>query len=236
MRKYRPDVGSFLRYEYGVALVAGLSQFAETQPHAGKFDQMNKDLLAQHKKRLELREPLVLARTNVRFAELRVRRVIRGVHNAAKLADGNRRGPGPIATAIFPDGLQPVTRPSGQGQVKALKGLINRVTLAVVPGLDDLRTDELPKLVAAQKDIESALAQREAAKEAHDLAFAAEKALRDQHYLGVERLMGVVRAAFPRDREVQETIFPVLDDGGSTTAEASEEVPGEVPPDAKPEG
>jgi hypothetical protein len=234
MKKYRSDSSTILRYEFGVELGAGLSQYPETQPRAVTFGKVNVALLAQYKARLDLREPLLLCRANMRFSCLRTKRAIRGLFNAAKQADGNRRGVGPIATALFPEGISPIVKPRGRNQMKPLKDLINRLALAKTAGIDDFRTEQLPKLQAAQKDFEAAIAQYDAAKEAHDLAFQAEKALRDQHYDEVESVIGFLRSTFPHDREVQETIFPPVDRSDSVDDTHADEPNGEPPAAEKP--
>ncbi|MBI4612560.1 MAG: hypothetical protein HY720_03020 [Planctomycetes bacterium] len=47
-----------------------------------------------------------------------------------------------------------------------------------------------------------------AATDAHHDAFKTEKALRDAHYMTVDKFIGLVRAAFPNDRVKQDVIFP----------------------------
>jgi hypothetical protein len=212
MRKYHPRVGSILRIEYGIELVAGLQQYAETAPYAPAFEALNMALLTQHRARRELREPLLLARARLRFADLRTDRVIRQAFCAAKLADGGRRHAGPITAALFPRGLKPVVVAKGRAQLQPTKDLITRLTLARVGGIDDYRAEWLPKLKAARQDLEGVIAAYDAATEAHDQAFLLEKALREEHYVEIERIMGRVRTAFPRDRELQDSIFPEMEE------------------------
>jgi hypothetical protein len=48
-------------------------------------------------------------------------------------------------------------------------------------------------------------------------------ALRDEHFLSVDKLMGLVRAAFPRDRARQDLIFPVVEDDGESGGSSEDE-------------
>jgi hypothetical protein len=229
MRKYRSGVGSIPRVEYGIALVRGLAEFAECEPHAKPFAVLNDKLLVQHQQRLALRKPLLEARTNLRLVEFRVDRVIRAAFSETKTADGGRRGPGPICKALFPEGLTAVIAPKGRKQLQPTIDLVDRLMLAAVPGIDAYRTEWLPRLQTAQKDLETAIAQCTAAEEAHTKAFKAEKALRDQHYNEVDRIMGLVRAAFPRDREMQDIVFPPVDDSDGTDAAEQPDEPEDPP-------
>jgi hypothetical protein len=227
MRKYDPNVGTMPRVEYGICLVGGLQQFPETAPYAGPFEGLNDQLLAQHEKRVALRKPVLKARTSLRLVEYRVDRTIRAAWNAAKTADGGRRAAGPITSALFPEGLSPVINPKGRKQHQPTVDLIDRLALAKVPGIDEFRDEWMPFLGAALKDLEAAIAECEATAVAYGKAFKAEKALREQHYNEVDRVMGLVRAAFPRDRETQDVIFPPVD----TAGRMAEEDQGDEPSD-----
>jgi hypothetical protein len=219
MRLYHPTSGTILRHEYGVLLGAGLARYPQTTALAPDFIQLNDDLLTAHTARVALRKPLLLARANLRFVELDVDRCIRAAYRATQTADGGRRSAGPIASALFPEKLKPVIAPKGKKQLQPTIDLIDRLVRAKVPGIDAYRKEWLPKLQNAQKELEAAIAQYDAATAAHTVAFKDEKALRDQHYNEVDRIMGLVRAAFPRDKEMQDIIFPPADDRSTATAD-----------------
>jgi hypothetical protein len=220
MRNYRSDASSTVRFEYGVALARGLSHFEETQPLAEPFSALNGELFDQQEVRARLRRPLLEARQDLRFANYTVDAAIRSFHRTCEIADGGRRGP--ITTAAFPDGVSTVVAPAGAKQVKPLKDLIDRVTTSRAGGVAALRDAELPKLHAAITTLETSVAAYEAARRAYYEAFTTELAIRDDHRLAVDRLMGQVRATFPGDRERQDVIFPDVDvakgrgEGGDT--------------------
>ncbi|MDI3290822.1 hypothetical protein [Polyangium sp. 15x6] len=217
MRKYRPNVSSTVRFEYGVDLAAGLSQFPETAAAASDIRAVNDALGAQHDKRRALRIPVVETRAALRFAEFSAERVIRSSLRAAEIEDGGRRGR--LCACLFPKGLRPVVIPMGKRQVKPLKELVDRLQNAKLVGIDGYRAAWLPKLLTALSTLEGAVAAHLEALAAHDEAFKVELALRDAHHDAVDKVIGVVRAAFPRNRELQDVIFPVVE--GSRKAESA---------------
>jgi hypothetical protein len=226
MRKYRSNASSTVRFEYGLELVAGLSSFPETAAAAIDFDTVNEALAAEHAKRLALRAPLLRARAKLRFVDHRVDQVIRSAARAAEIVDGGRRGR--VAGAIFPEGVRPVVALPGRRQVKPTRDLVDRLENARIAGIDDYRTAWLPKLKAALGEIEGAVYSYDAALAAHDAAFKAEVALREAHHDAVDRIVGLVRAAFPRNRAVQDVIFPPIQESDA------QETATELPPAAEP--
>ncbi|MDC3960426.1 hypothetical protein [Polyangium jinanense] len=221
MRKYRHNVSSTVRFEYGVELAAGLSQFPETAAAANDIRTVNDALGAQQDKRRALRIPVVETRAALRFAEFGAERVIRSSLRAAEIEDGGRRGR--ICACLFPKGLRPVVIPMGKRQVKPLKELVERLQNAKLAGIDDYRAAWLPKLKAALSTLEAAVAAHLEALTAHDEAFKVELALRDAHHDAVDKVIGIVRAAFPRNRELQDVIFPVVEKSRKGASESDEE-------------
>lgn len=222
MRKYRPYATSSVRIEYGIELHAGLSQFDETQAAANECAAVNNALAAQHQLRLQLHGPVLETRALLRFAEYNVDRVIRSVHRAAEIEDGGRRGR--ISTCLFPNGLTPVIKPSGRGQLKPTNDLIDRLRLAKLTGIDAFRSVWLAKLETARTKFETVLATHDAAQAAHDEAFRAEIALRAAHWEMLDRVMGVVRMAFPLDRDLQDLIFPPVEETSKRENAPGEEI------------
>ncbi|MDI1434793.1 hypothetical protein [Polyangium sorediatum] len=209
MRKYRSNASSDVRVEYGVELETGLAQFPETTAVALDIKTINDALDDQHEKRRALRTPVVKTRAVARFAEHNAERVIRSALRAAEIEDGGRRGR--ICAAVFPKGSTPILTPVGRAQVKPMQDLLDRIEHAKVAGIEGFRNAWAPKLGAALAGLEVALAAHAEALAAYDDAFKTELALRDAHHDAIDRAMGVVRAAFPRDRERQDVIFPVLE-------------------------
>jgi hypothetical protein len=218
MRNYRSGASSAVRIEYGVALHAGLTQFSETAAAATDVETINEALVLKERERIQLRFPVLKARATVRFAEFNVDKVIGSAKRAAEIADGGRRGK--ISVALFPHGLLAVTKASGSAQVKPTKELIERLVHTKVAGIETFRATWLGKLETALAHLETAIATHETARAAYDDAFNAEMALRAAHHDLIDKVMGIVRAAFPRDRDIQDVIFPNM--GGDTPKKASE--------------
>ncbi|MRG94187.1 hypothetical protein [Polyangium spumosum] len=215
MRKYRDNAASIVRVEYGVDLIAGLALFPETAPAAAEMQTVNDALGAQYEKRRALRVPVIKTRAALRFAEYSVERVIRSALRAAEIEDGGRRGR--ICASVFPKGVKPILRPVGKRQVKPLKDLVERLQHSKVAGIEAYRAAWLLKLSDALVSFEAAVAAHLSALSAQDEAFKVELALRDAHHDTVERIMGQVRTAFPRDRAIQNAIFPVVDEAEAST-------------------
>lgn len=206
MRNYSAGASTQVRVDYGIALVRGLSNFEKTRPYAEEFRRLNDELHAQLQTRLSLRKPWLEARQDVRFGDWNGDQTLRTFLRAAEIADGGRRGP--ITQAVLPDGITAAVVPAGAQQLPALGAVIQRLKNARVEGIEALRESELPKLEAAYTQLETAVHAYEAARKAYLDAFAVEKAMRDEHRLAVDALMGVVRTAFPGNRTVQDIIFP----------------------------
>lgn len=224
MRNYRTKVGTESRLDYGLELVEGLKLFPETAPLATDFEQLHTELEQAHEARRGLRKPLVKARVKLRLANFTTDQVIRACAKAAELADGGRRGP--IFDIVFPSGLSPVIAPMGARQIKPTEQLRDRLDKAKHPGVVTFAQEWKPKIEAALTQLTTAAATHLAARKAHDSAFQTEVALRDEHRRSIDRLMGLVRAAFPGDRTRQDLVFPAMADegpAGSTEAEAPTE-------------
>ncbi|MDI1483193.1 hypothetical protein [Polyangium sp. y55x31] len=225
MRKYSHKAASTVRFEYGVELGAGLSQFPETASAASHIKAVNEALGAQYDKRCALRIPVLETRAALRFAEMGAERVIRSALRAAEIEDGGRRGR--LCACLFPKGLRPVVIPMGKRQVKPLKDLVERLQNAKLAGIDAYRNAWSPKLEAALATLEGAVAAHLDALAAHDEAFKVELALRDAHHDAVDKVIGIVRATFPRDRELQDVIFPVVEGSRKGANESAEELAAE---------
>jgi hypothetical protein len=219
MRKYRTDAATPLRLDYGVELAAGLTLFPETAPFAAPFIALNTELETAYEDRLHKRKPLAIARVALRHENYRTDQLLRSAARAAEIADGGRRGP--IFEATFPDGLRPVVTPEGARQIAPTRDLIDRLGKSRVAGIDAYRKEWLPKLATALASLEKAAALLDAATRAHRDAFTTELALRDQHLVAVDALMGQVKAVFPRDKDRQDLVFPIVEEGNASAPEPS---------------
>ncbi len=219
MRKYRNNADSSTRIDYGSELLAGLVFFPQTQGFAASFKDVNDDLDAAHTARRATRKPLLEKRAVFRFAHHSTDQTIRMAHRASEIADGGRRGP--ITIALFPDGLGPVVAPYGARQIKPTEELIDRLTRSKLAGIDAFRTEWKPKLETSLETLKDTNTDHQNDRNAYLDAFRAEVALRNEHFLSVDKLIGLVRSAFPGDRAKQDLVFPVIDDDGDNDEEAS---------------
>jgi hypothetical protein len=226
MRGYRTSAGTDTRLIYGDELVEGLKGFPETASLAADLEALNDELEAAQQARRAKRRPLAKARVALRFANYFTDQTIRSCSKAAEIADGARRGP--VFNAVFPDGVGPVVAPAGSRQITPTQDLLNRLTTSKNAAVIEFAKEWKPKLEAALKKLQDAAAAHKTATKADGDAFLEELALREQHAHTVDRLMGQVRSAFPRDRAKQDLVFPVVDEGGSA-ASAPEASTAEAP-------
>ena len=206
MRNYRSTAATEARVFFGVELVAGLGLFSETTPLALTFEQLNDQLDGVIASREASRRPVLKARAKIRFASYVMVQTIRSAARAAEIADGGRRGA--IFGALFPKGLTRALPGGGAPQKTAADALLDRLTKSKVAGVDPFRAEWLPKLTDKRGELGQALDALEAALAARKDLLSTETALRDQHRVEVERIIGQVRAAFPEDRAKQDVIFP----------------------------
>jgi hypothetical protein len=240
MKKYRANAASLERVIYGVGLVAGLRGFNETRPLAEPFEALNNELHNAYTSRVARYLPLVKARASLRIAEFQTDMAIRTFARAVEIADGGRKGP--LYNHVFPHGLKTVVAPSGRRQLEPTRGLIEHVTKSRHEGIDPVRTEWLPKLETAAAALQDAIGVHGTAQSAYLDAFRSELALREEHEMAVDRLIGKVRAAFPKDHAWQDIVFPPprrprsaasddeLDDGDDDLEDPDPSLAADAPP------
>ena len=239
MRNYRSTAATEARVFFGVELVAGLGLFSETTPLAPTFEQLNDQLDGVLTSREALQRPVIKARAKVRFASYVMVQTIRSAARAAEIADGGRRGA--IFKALFPKGLKGALPGGGAPQKTAADALLDRLTKSKVAGVEPFRAEWLPKLTDKRAELSQALDALHAAQAARQDILSTESALRAQHRVEVERIIGQVRAAFPEDRAKQDVIFPEEEraakatDPEPTEPEPTEPEPAEPKAEPKPE-
>ena len=209
MRKYPAGAGAHHRTLYGIALIAGLEQFEATRPLAADFQALNDALITLQLEKAPLLTALTIARAGVRVSDYQFDRVVRQLDRACQLADGGARGP--VFRAVFPENVGCVVSPTGVGQVAAGDAFVRRLEASGIEGVAALREAWLPELRTRLADLKAAVAAREAAGVKLAGYRAREEALCEDHELALERVMGQVRALFPRQRELWNAIFPPAD-------------------------
>ncbi|MBK9261212.1 MAG: hypothetical protein IPM54_15580 [Polyangiaceae bacterium] len=222
MRKYRIKAASDIRVTYGVELCEGLRHFPETDGYAASFEVLNNELDAAHNARRGLRKPMLQKRAAFRFAHYNTDQTIRMIHGAVGIADGGRKN-GPIAKFLFPEGLGPVVAPYGMRQIPPTVKLVDDMKRCKVPGSEAFIAEWLPKLEASLDKLQTAANAYDSVRKAYLAAFADELALRGEHYQAVDKLMGLVRAAFPNDRARQDLVFPAVDEDSDDEGEGEGE-------------
>lgn len=206
MLLYRKGAATPIRVAFAEELALGCERFPETADIAPAATAANEPLEAAHAARVAKEKPLRLARVGRRFAEFDVETVVRDVYGACKRADGNRVGP--IVKVVFPKGLAVVVAPSGKAQLDAVDALERRINGATDAKLAPLKADFAARLGAAASAFASAeTAYRDAYKAWSD-AFDEERLRRDDHYRTMDKLFGLIRAAFPTDAARREVVVP----------------------------
>jgi hypothetical protein len=223
MRKYRSNADSITRVDFGVDVIEALRGFTETTAVGDALEKVNENLDASFEARRKQRKPWMRSRAKLRIVEYKLELTIRSSHKAAQLADGGRSGA--ITDIGFPEGVTPVTVPTGDKQTKTVEDLMSRIQSVKGEGADAYRKEWHPKLKAALAAFTEAQSAYEAARKAYYTAFTEELTLRDDHERQIERAMGQVRAAFPKDTARQNLIFPKA---ARSTDEDAEEVTDEI--------
>jgi hypothetical protein len=222
MRKYVSSAGSDKRLAFGYELHVGLQQSELTAPLAEPFGQINARLKERKLVREQAEEDQIPARVRLRYADETLDQTFRSAFRAAEIADGGKRGP--IARAIFPDGLKSLVVPTGETQLAVSQQFITRAKVCSVPGVAPMLAEWLPRIEQATANFQAALQERDRLATARAVAVAAEEAAREDHERAIDKLMGEVRAIFPKDRRRWDLIFPELS-GGSRAAAETESTP-----------
>ena len=220
MKKYRKNADSPIRIDYGIGLAVGLGFFPETQNLVASWTLLNDDLHAAYTARRAAKKPLTEKRALFRFAHYSTDQLIRKASRAAEIADGGRRGP--VSKAAFPEGLGPVVAPYGTRQIPPTEALVERIQKSMLPEIDAYRTEWLPQLEASLSALKKAADDVKTARDAYLDAYRAEFALRHEHYRTLDKIMGLVRAAFPEDKAKQDLVFPDVDEDNDAAGETEE--------------
>lgn len=221
MQAYRRQATSEQRLEYGTELGFGLRCFSDTEALGKVIDEQNTALEQAWLEREKVQREGIASRAQLRFADWSWDQLVRMVSRIAQIADGG--APGPISRALFPEGVTAEVAPTGPNQLKSATAFIERFRASKHPGVEKLREEWLPKLAAARDRYEAALEARGAVSARLSQARLAEQAARDDHLLAVDKLMGQVRAAFPKDKARWAVIFPPAPSRAKARGEASGE-------------
>jgi hypothetical protein len=218
MRKPRSSAATFSVLKYGAELDVGLSQGPQTVPLADSFAPINARLGSCNQTRLQADRDQVQARVKVRYADHALDQTIRKMAHAAEIADGGRRGA--ISRTLFPEGITGLVVRTGEPQHAVALQLVTRLKACTAPGTEPVLGEWLPRIEQSTAELGAALQERARLANAYAIALAAEEAAREDHDRAIDKLMGEVRALFPKDRERWNLIFPEV---ASSQSRAEEE-------------
>lgn len=218
MRKYGENASSQVRIQYGYELEASLSQEPQLASTASIVRSQTAALESAYEARVKAERAMVQPKVQVRFADWRVDGTVRLVAKTAELADGGKRGP--ISRGLLPDGMSPLVAPVGTAQLQTTKDFVLRAKACTVPGAEKVCAETLPRVEEAMGQLETAMKARQAAEAVYVSARAAEVAAQQDHELMIEKVMGLVRSTFPKERARWDLIFPSV--RGARTVEVEE--------------
>lgn len=208
-------MGSRRLWLAGTYHVTAVQQTPELESLAGAVLPVMDELLVHAKAREDAEDALVPVRVRLVFLERAAERALRVTANSASTLDGKRGGA--VHSALFPDGINPETRPKGPGQVEAMVRVINRLTTSSVA--EPLRAEQLPRLNAAKAALEEGLRLRKVATEALGAAYAAELSSREDFVRAYDGNAGAIRQHFPKDKESQDLYFDTFTSSRTVTGD-----------------
>lgn len=152
---------------------------------------------------LKLAAATIGPRVEVKLVDLKADGIVRSVQRLATEAG--------VVDSVFPDGVSPIVKPIGQGEVDAITSLVARLKASK---WED-RNAQAKRLTDVQAEYTSALEKRRAAA----VALGQSRAIRDtakEDFLDeYARAIAGVQSLFPRDRATQDIFF---DDARATSA------------------
>ena len=196
--------------------------FEETAGLAPALESVNDELDQAYELRMARRKPMVRTRAHLRISEYKADRAIRSSARGVEIADGGRKGP--LYRSVFPQGLSEVVAPAGTRQVKPFTDYLDRMRKCRLSGAQAMAEEWLPRLEPALSALSQAVEAYKNARADYLDALHDEYALRDEHEMAVEKVMGQVRTAFPGDRRRQDSVFPRMHSGGGDDREPDEDV------------
>jgi len=224
MKMYSMSSASPVRIRFAAEAAAAVRQFPETQPLADVILQQNGELQKRYDAVVAAENAMVEKRVALRFAGWTLDQSIRLFHNGAVMLDGGK--PGKLTEALFPAGLTVEVTPSGESQIAATDKLSARAKACRTPGAEKLVAERLAAIESGLENYRTALEVRNEGTRALYAARAAEDAAQNDHALAMDKVMGAIRTAFPRDRARWDVIIPrepgKKRDDGRADADASE--------------
>lgn len=150
------------------------------------------------------------ARVEVEFASYSAVRHVRTLQRLIELADGVKKGK--LASSVLPDGVTPIVRLVGASQVTELRALEGR--LEAMSSEWEAAAGEKAKIASERQRYEEALALRRSAFEDVEDLRARRDAAKQQFLDVYAQVTAHVKAAFPRNRVMQDLFFDELLDRG----------------------
>jgi hypothetical protein len=172
---------------------------------------------------------IILARVDLKFADVEADREVSNLQRRTVLADGEAGGP--IEAAVFPEGSTAIVKGFGQTEIDSLSALEGRLHAQKDNWNDALK--EEATIADYRSKYEGALAARASAKKnARDLR-AVRDAARESYVTTYTKVTFLVKAEYPRNTKMQDLFFDVVERDDETVVDAPEEEP-KAPPEGEP--
>lgn len=149
-------------------------------------------------------EPLIVARAAVKIEDLKADAIVRSV--ARKVEDADGRKGGRYFAAIFPEGITPIVKPFGDGQLTTMRALESRIAASNVPEAAAL-AELITKSRAAY---EAAISVREEARRKLTTLLINRDAAQEDFLDIYAAAAAKVKGEFPRDKALQNVFFDVV--------------------------
>lgn len=137
----------------------------------------------------------IAPRVEVKLVDLKADAIVRSVQRFATEAG--------VVDSVFPDGITPIVRPIGQGEIDALTSLVARLKASK---WED-RNAQAKRVTDVQAEYQSALEKRRAAATALGQARAVRDTAKEDFLDAYAQAIAGIQSLFPRDRATQDIFF-----------------------------
>lgn len=161
---------------------------------------------------------LTEARAEVQFAQYSANRYVRGLSRTLEIADGVRKGR--LSSTLLPEGVTAIARLAAVSKATELRALEGR--LEAMGSQWEGAASEKAKLASERQRLEAAIALRRSAEQSAEDMRARRDAAKQQFLDAYAQVTAGVKAAFPRNRPMQDLFFDEIPDRGSADKDADE--------------
>lgn len=162
---------------------------------------------------------LIVARVELKYVDLMADKGVRMGLRVAEIEDGAPGGR--VASVLFPNGTTPIIRPVGGTQVKEMRALEGRYK--EVESIFPAASAERQKITALREHYEAALTARVQGMEQAAQARAARDLAKEEFLDVFAEVVNRIKAAFPRNKKMQDLFFLRTKPAGTTDDDATDE-------------